>query len=35
VLDVNKTMGAGNVTAPDDLRAMRRHRAAGIYAFLR
>ena len=34
VLDVNKTMGAGNVTAPDDLRAMRRHRAAGIYAFL-
>ena len=35
VLDVNKTMGAGNVTQPGDLRIMRGHRAAGIYAFLR
>jgi len=35
VLDVNKTMGAGNVAAADDLRAMRGHRAAGIYSYLR
>jgi hypothetical protein len=34
VLDVNKTMGAGNVAAADDLRAMRRHRAEGIYSLL-
>jgi hypothetical protein len=35
VIDVNKTTGASNHTDPVALRAMRRERANGIYAYLR